>query len=103
MKIIALCSVYTGALGRFGTQNGGIDTLVLGCTHYPFATGVLRGLVGPEVQLVETGEPVARQTQRLLSNAGLLCGRPRGRHSLLATGPSEGLQAAAARWLPPQA
>lgn len=103
MKIIALCSVYTGALGRFGTQNGDIDTLVLGCTHYPFAAGVLRGLVGPEVQLVETGEPVARQTQRLLSNAGLLCGRPRGRLSLLATGPSEGLQATAARWLPPQA
>ncbi len=37
-KIIALCAKYMGAMGQFGTQGGQIDTLVLGCTHYPFAS-----------------------------------------------------------------
>ncbi len=103
MKIIAGSQDHTRAMGRFGSEAGEIDTLVLGCTHYPFASGVLRELVGPDVRLVETGEPVARQTQRLLASAGLLCGRSHGSLSLLATGPSDSLHAAAARWLPAQA
>jgi len=36
---------YTGAKGRFGLNPGNIDALLLGCTHYPFATGVLQTLV----------------------------------------------------------
>ena len=102
-QIEALCTQYTASMGRFGTQAGQIDTLVLGCTHYPFAAAVLRGLVGPGVQLVETGAPVARQTQRLLGAAGLLAPRARGQLTLMATGPIQALQAAAARWLAVQA
>lgn len=59
-----------------GTQSsaalGAIDVLVLGCTHYPFAADVLQALAGDAVQLIEPGEPVARQTQRLLQQHGLL-------------------------------
>ncbi len=102
-KIIVACAMYTRAMGRFGTKPGDIDTLVLGCTHYPFAADVLRGLVGPAVQLVETGEPVALQTQRLLRTAGLLALRAQGNVTLLSTGALAPLQAAAARWLPAQA
>jgi glutamate racemase len=102
-KIGKLCSEYITAMGGFGTQAGQIDTLVLGCTHYPFAADVLRDLVGPDVQLVETGEPVARQTQRLLAAAGHLTPRAQGRLTLLGTGPTHTLQAAAARWLAAQA
>lgn len=102
-KVEALCAEYTASMGRFGTQAGQIDTLVLGCTHYPFAAAELRGLVGPEVQLMETGDPVARQTQRRLATAGLLSLRARGQLVLLSTGSTAALQTAAQRWLDVQA
>ncbi len=98
-KIVALCSQYTRSAGPFGTQNGHIDTLVLGCTHYPFAWQHFIDLVGPEVRLVENGEPVAGQTRRLLDAAGLLKTEGQGRIRLLTTGSSPALELAAARWL----
>jgi len=97
----ALCERYVRAMGAFGTAPGQIDTLVLGCTHYIFVADELRALVGPDVRFIETGEPVARQTRRLLETAGLL-GKPEGAASdirLLTTGPVDMLQAAAQRWL----
>ncbi|HMN20989.1 MAG TPA: glutamate racemase [Ottowia sp.] len=99
-RVEALCADAVAALGSFGDAPGQIDTLVLGCTHYVFAEPVLRRLVGPAVQLVETGAPVARQARRLLAQAGLLAadGAPPAL-ALLATGDPRQLQAAAARWL----
>jgi glutamate racemase len=44
----------------------GADTLVLGCTHYPFLRGALLELVGPQVVLIDTGEAVARQVGRVV-------------------------------------
>ena len=103
METEALCARYIGAMGVFGTQAGQIDTLVLGCTHYLFAEPALRPLVGPQVRLVETGVPVARQTRRLLETAALLeSGAPAGPGGpvqLLSTGDVAQLQAAARRWL----
>ena len=119
----ALCERYLHAMGAFGTGPEQMDTLVLGCTHYIFVAHELRALTGPDVQFIETGEPVARQTQRLLQAAGLLNDAPHPaarQHAsdneahgaaawsapvrLLTTGPVEMLQAAAQRWLdlPPQ-
>ena len=104
----ALCERYLQAMGSFGTGPGQMDTLVLGCTHYIFVAHELRALVGPEVQFIETGEPVARQTRRLLEAAGLLALPPSGQHTspegpepvqLLTTGPVAMMQAAAQRWL----
>jgi glutamate racemase len=101
----ALCKRYIQGMGDFGTAPGQIDTLVLGCTHYIFVAHELRGLVGADVQFIETGEPVARQTRRLLETAALLA-EPNGapategtRIRLLTTGPVVMLQAAAQRWL----
>ncbi len=47
----------------------GADTLVLGCTHYPYLTPVITELVGADVRLVDTGEAVARQVVRRLPAA----------------------------------
>ena len=104
----ALCERYVQAMGSFGTGPGQMDTLVLGCTHYIFVAHELRALVGPDVQFIETGEPVARQTRRLLEAAGLLA-LPRSEQptspegpepvQLLTTGPVAMMQAAAQRWL----
>ena len=93
-QIRALCERYTRELA-----SRDVDTLVLGCTHYPFAADVFRDLLGPEVQLVETGEPVARQTRRLLEQQALLKPEGEGRVQWHTTGSPEALRAAASRWL----
>ncbi len=45
----------------------GIDTLVLGCTHYPFLRSLAQKICGPEVTILDTGLAVAKQTTRVLS------------------------------------
>ena len=42
----------------------GADTLVLGCTHYPFLSETVRDLIGERMTLIDTGVAVARQLQR---------------------------------------
>jgi glutamate racemase len=54
----------------------GIDTLVLGCTHYPFLLPVARRICGPEVTILDTGSAVAKQTARVLKLANLTLDRP---------------------------
>ena len=54
----------------------GCDTLILGCTHYPFLKPLLRELVPAGVELVDTGAAVARQLERLLAARGLLAAGP---------------------------
>ena len=103
-RISALLAQYTAAMGHFGSAPGQIDTLVLGCTHYVFVEKPLQTLLGPDVQLVSTGEAVARHTKHLLENARLLRTgpaplSPAHRMSLLTTGDLHGLQAAGQRWL----
>jgi glutamate racemase len=49
----------------------GCDTLILGCTHYPFLRPLLHSLVPESVSLVDTGAAVARQLQRLLDQHDL--------------------------------
>ncbi|MBK0420188.1 glutamate racemase [Leucobacter sp. CSA1] len=53
-----------------------IDTLVLGCTHYPFLRGAIRQVVGPEVALVSSDIETANQVYQTLTDRGLL--RPAG-------------------------
>jgi len=103
-EVTRLLRGYTQSMGPFGTQEGEIDTLVLGCTHYVFVQEELQRLVGEQVQLVSTGEPVARQTLRLLESAHLLRHDPApraigARMQLFTTGQLAGLRSAASRWL----
>lgn len=49
----------------------GVDTLVLGCTHYPFAIPAIREIAGQEVQVIDPAPAVAAQVKRLLRSAGL--------------------------------
>lgn len=102
-QIARLCAQHITAMGgpaRFGTGTGQMDTLVLGCTHYPFASEHIQALVGSGVQLVDNGTAVARQTQRLLppsiSSQHI---HSTGRLRLLSTGHPGPLTAGANRWL----
>lgn len=64
-----------------------VDTLVLGCTHYPLLTGVLSVLLGPEVTFVSSAEECANQTYASLLRADLLRGgNAPGRHEFWTTG-----------------
>jgi glutamate racemase len=98
-ETMRLCRQYVESAGRFGRSAGEIDTLVLGCTHYPFAAEAFRAATGPEVEQLETGVPVARQAQRLLAAGGLLRAAGDGRVDWHTTGAADALRAAAARWL----
>lgn len=48
----------------------GADTLILGCTHYPFLRPVIEACAGPEVAVVDTGRAVARQVARVWASQG---------------------------------
>ncbi len=104
LRTEALCENFTVAMGAFGTQDGAMDTLVLGCTHYPFATDVLRDLVGPSIAFLEGGAPVARQTRRLLAERAWLASPAatddlRANVSFFTTGDPIALRTATQRWL----
>jgi len=68
----------------------GIDTVVLGCTHYPFVIPLIQQIVGPGVRVIDPAPAVARQVQRLLVAGDLLeleavmqeAVMPRGLHML---------------------
>lgn len=65
----------------------GADTIVLGCTHYPFLQPLIAEVAGPQVALIETGPAVARQLERRLQENGLAAGRTRlGKSALHASG-----------------
>ena len=88
-------------MGTFGSAAGQMDTLVLGCTHYVFAQNELQRLLGPGVQLVSTGEPVARQTRHLLTDADQLADPTSPALPAiewLGTGSATQLATAASRW-----
>ena len=50
----------------------GADTIVLGCTHYPFVKPVIQDVVGDKISLIDTGAAVAKQLKRQLQEKGLL-------------------------------
>ncbi len=51
--------------------DAGVDTLVLGCTHYPFVRDSIKRVVGPGVEVIDPAPAVARQTARVLAREGL--------------------------------
>lgn len=55
----------------------GVDTIVLGCTHYPFVLPLIARLAGPDVTLIDPAPAVARQAQWLLLHHGLATSRAR--------------------------
>jgi glutamate racemase len=48
-----------------------IDTIVLGCTHYPFVIPLIEEITGPTVRVIDPAPAVARQTRRVLEARGV--------------------------------
>jgi glutamate racemase len=63
-------SILDGAIKPM--LEGGIDTVVLGCTHFPYVIPVIEAIAGPEVRVIDPSPAIARQVQRLLEENGLL-------------------------------
>jgi glutamate racemase len=55
----------------------GIDTIILGCTHYPFVIPLIQEIVGPNVRVIDPAPAVARQVARLLDLTGRRAAYPR--------------------------
>ena len=59
-----------------------VDTVILGCTHYPLITPMLRRLLGPRVSLIDSAEETAREVSAILERKGMTTMRgQRGRLS----------------------
>ena len=58
-----------------------IDTLILGCTHYPFLSESITRFLGPKVKIVDPAEETVRQTARLLKANSLSAGNQKPRYS----------------------
>lgn len=84
-------------------KEAGVDTLVLGCTHYPLLTGVISYVMGDSVTLVSSAEETAKDVFRTLVSTGITA--PTGatpEYSFLATGDPDGFTALAHRFLGPE-
>ena len=72
----------------------GVDTVVMGCTHYPFVIPLIRQIVGPDVQVIDPAPAVARQVRRMLEARQLLAnGRHRAAARFATTGDPAHFQA----------
>jgi glutamate racemase len=77
-----------------------VDTVILGCTHYPLISPMLQRMLGPQVELVSSGAALARQVEHALSTRSLQ--NPRrgeGEYRFLCTGDTEAFEELGTRFL----
>lgn len=97
-----LLSQARGYLGPL--TDAGVDTLILGCTHYPLLSGLLQVVMGPDVVLISSAEEVAKDVYATLRSADLL--REGGEpplHQFLCSGDPTSFLALTDRFLGPEA
>src|SRR6201995_5277901 len=84
-------------------QRAEVDTLVLGCTHYPLLSGLIQLVMGDNVTLVSSAEETAKQVVRVLTELDLLRSHdaPQSHRQFESTGDPEAFTTLAARFLGP--
>ena len=81
--------------------DAGADTIVLGCTHYPFVAHIVQRIAGPHATVIENGTAVARELARQLSGHGLRKASGTGRQAFWASGAIADTERTLARlWAP---
>lgn len=97
-----LIDVATGYLEPM--KQAGVDTLVLGCTHYPLLTGVISYVMGEDVTLVSSAEETAKDVYRTLVAHDLLRdpALPEPVHQFMVTGDPADFQRLGRRFLGPE-
>jgi glutamate racemase len=66
-----------------------VDTLLLGCTHYPLLREQIQDVAGRDVRVVDSATTTALAVREVLASHRITSGRARGEHQLFATGPVE--------------
>ena len=78
----------------------GVDTVILGCTHYPLVRPIIQRMLGPEAAIVTSGAPLARQVEHVLGTRGLGSRRSgEGAYDFLCTGAPARFRAQGTRFL----
>jgi glutamate racemase len=97
-QVLALAESYLEPL-----QRAGVDTLVLGCTHYPLLSGMIQLTMGESVTLVSSAEETAKELLRVLTESDVLRGHdgPPATRVFEATGDPEAFRRLATRFLGP--
>jgi glutamate racemase len=97
-ELLAVARMYLGPL-----QAADIDTLILGCTHYPLLSGLIQYVMGEDVVLISSAEETAKDVYATLLDDGLQrdAASPPA-HEFLSTGDPEVFQALAERFLGPE-
>jgi glutamate racemase len=80
----------------------GVDTLILGCTHYPLLTGVISYVVGDEVTLVSSAEECAKDVYKLLAGGDLMRDGGDPAYHFLTTGAPDEFEHIGRRFLGPE-
>ncbi len=57
-----------------------VDTVILGCTHYPLLKPVIRKVLGEDIKLIDSAKQVAIEVKRILSNENILSKSRKGKH-----------------------
>jgi glutamate racemase len=98
-QLLGLAEAYLSPLNA-----AGVDTLVLGCTHYPLLTGLLSVVMGDAVTLVSSAEETAKDVYRVLTEQELLRSDdgPEPHHTFRTTGPSDSFMRLSQRFLGPE-
>ena len=77
----------------------GVDTLILGCTHFPLLAKVIRKVMGNEVTLIDSGRATAGFVADYLKNQNLLSDKTQGNHSYFVSDRTEAFAEVAGRFL----
>jgi glutamate racemase len=81
-------------------REAGVDTAILGCTHYPFVRALLQRLLGPHVTLITSGTAIARRVEHALALRDLASTQvAEGRYSFLCTGDAHAFAEIGSRFL----
>ncbi|MGH2748523.1 MAG: glutamate racemase [Actinomycetota bacterium] len=97
-ELVAIAEEYLAPL-----RKEGVDTLILGCTHYPLLTGVIQYVMGDDVVLISSAEVTANEVFATLKDEGLLNpSRAPGAHRFIASGEEESFGELGRRFLGPE-
>jgi glutamate racemase len=92
--VIKVARTYLRPLKR-----AGVDTLILGCTHYPLLKTVIKAVMGENVALIDSAKQVAIEVKKILASEDLLAKGRRGKHKFYVSDNPEWFSALAERFL----
>jgi glutamate racemase len=96
-ELLAVAHEYLDPL-----TESGVDTLILGCTHYPLLTGVISYVMGGAVTLVSSAEECAKDVYRMLADTGLMREGGVPSYSFVTTGSPAEFETIGRRFLGPE-